>query len=451
MTAPALLAALVLATATPPAASPGPGPLDPFDEAALGIVVWQQAPDVLGARRDLIDTEAARDRTYLLPNPSLTGSWNTIPIGDRPTTNPDGSHVGFWDVPNYGVGLSQLFELGKRGPRQRAAEATRDVSQFGVLDVYLHTYFSVLEALADQAAAAARLAVLERLVTDSQESLRLQRARADKGDIAPLEVDRLEVEHSRLMSSMHEAQADREAAVIGCNNLLGAPCPRFGSEDEARRFLASHTAEALADPESAIAGRPDLQALRAERARLEAELTLARRQAIPDPTASLGFVHDQFVAAGNQPNSFNASLTIPVPIFDHGQTEANRARRRLANNQLAAQTLTAGALRTIAAQRSQLQLLSTRAQLLDQQAVPRARSVVERTEAAFRRGGVAFPDVLLARRAFEELELDRIEVAAATHRASLNLRRVTARLPWPPSVSRNIAPRSPAAAAPSEH
>jgi cobalt-zinc-cadmium efflux system outer membrane protein len=445
-----LLVASLLATAVPPAPA-NPSPIDPFDETALGAAVWQWAPDVLAARRDLIDAEAARDRTYLLPNPTLSGSWNTIPVGDRPTTDQNGHHVGFWDVPNYGVGVSQLFELGKRGPRQRAAEATRDGSQLGVLDVYLHSYFAVLESLADQAAASARLAVLQRLVTDSQESLRLQRARADKGDIAPLEVDRLEVEHSRLMSSMQEAQADREAALIGCNNLLGAPCPRFGSEEEARRFLASHGAEILADPEAAIAARPDLQALRAERARLEAELTLAERQKIPDPTASVAFVHDQFVAAGNQPNSFNASVSIPVPIFDRGQTEATRARRRLANNQLAVQTLTASALRGIMTQRGQLEILSARSQLLEQQAVPRARSVVERTEAAFRRGGVAFPDVLLARRAFEELELDRIEVAAASHRASVNLRRFTARLPWPPSVSRNVVPRSSAAAPASEH
>jgi cobalt-zinc-cadmium efflux system outer membrane protein len=360
--------------------------------------------------------------------------------------------VTFGEVPNYSVGLSQLFELGKRGPRQRAAEATRDGTQLGVLDVYLHAYFSVLESLADQAAAVARVAVLERLVTDSQESLRLQRARADKGDIAPLEVDRLEVEHSRLSSSLHEAQADREGALINCSGLLGAPCPRFASEDDARRFLASHGAGPLADPEAAISARPDIQALRAERARLQAELTLAQRQAIPDPTASVAFVHDQFVAAGNQPNSFNASVSLPLPIFDHGQTDATRARRRLATNQVAMQTLTASALRAIAGQRGQLQILSTRARLLEEQAVPRARSVVERTEAAFRRGGVAFPDVLLARRAFEELELDRIEVAAASHRASLNLRRATANLPWPPNVSRNGTTRSSAPAGPaSEH
>jgi outer membrane protein TolC len=82
-------------------------------------------------------------------------------------------------------------------------------------------------------------------------------------------------------------------------------------------------------------------------------------------------------------------------------------------------------------QREQLSVLAARARLLDGQAVPRARSVVDRTEAAFRRGGLSFPDVLLARRAFEELALDRIEVATASRRASVNLRRAMAILPWP--------------------
>jgi cobalt-zinc-cadmium efflux system outer membrane protein len=425
------LFALVLAStaAAPPAAA---APSDPFDENQLATAIWQFAPDVLAARRDLIDAEAVRDRTTLLPNPTLTATWGTIPLGHR-TGDP---YPGFWDVPNYNVGVSELIEIGKRGPRQRAAEAARAVNQFSVMESYLRTFFGVLETMSDQAAAAARLAVLERLVGDSQESLRLQGARADKGDIAPLEVDRLEVEHSRLLSSMRDAEASREGAVIACSALLGAPCPRFTSEEQARRFLVAHPPAAAADDATAIAGRPDLQALRAERERLLNELTLAQRQAIPDPVASVGYTHDQFVAAGNQANSLNLSVTVPLPFFDRGQTDAVRARRRLATNETTRQSLTATVLRGIADQRRQLQVLSARARLLEEQAVPRARSVVERTEAAFRRGGMAFPDVLLARRAFEELELDRIDVATAVHRAGLNLRRAMAVLPAPPGPPR---------------
>src|SRR5205814_4893164 len=236
-----------------------PAPMDPFDERSLAAAVWQSAPDVLAARRDLIDAEATQAHAHLLPNPTLSGSWNTIPIGSRPTIDPMTNRPVQWsDVPNYSVGVSELIELGKRGPRQRAAAAARAGTQLSVVDVYLHDFFAVLEALADQAAQTARLAVLQRLVTDSQDSLRLQRARADKGDIAPLEVDRLEVEHSRLLSALHDAQSDREGAVLACNALLGAPCPRFAGEDEARRFLSSHGSLPATDSETALAGRPDL-------------------------------------------------------------------------------------------------------------------------------------------------------------------------------------------------
>jgi cobalt-zinc-cadmium efflux system outer membrane protein len=414
---PVLLFLALSPTAVPP-------PSTPFDEAALASVVWQRAPDVLAARRDLIDAEAVRDRTHLLPNPTLTGTWGTIPLGKRT------GDVGFWDVPNYNVGIAELFEIGKRGPRQRAAEAARNVQQLDVHDVYLRTFFAVLEAMSDQAAATARLMVLQRLVNDSQESLRLQRARADKGDIAPLEVDRLEVEHSRLLSSMRDAEATRQGAIITCGGLLGAACPQFASEEEARRFLMGRPAP-TAITQTAIEGRPDIKALGAEKQRLQAELTLAERTVIPDPVASVGYTHDQFVAAGNQSNSLNLSVTIPLPFFDRGQTEAARARSRLANNDITNRSLRETLVRAIADQQRQLGVLEERARDLDQTAVPRARRVVELTEAAFRRGGVGFPEVLLARRAFEELELDRIDVASAAHRAGLNLRRATAALPWP--------------------
>jgi cobalt-zinc-cadmium efflux system outer membrane protein len=459
------LLALVLATTSVDPAPASFRAADPFDENQLATAIWQLAPDVLTARRDLIDVEAVRDRSRLLPNPSLTASWGTIPLGHR-TGDPV---PGFWDVPSYSVGVSQLIELGKRGPRQRAADAARAVSQFSVLDAYLRTFFAVLETLSDQAAAFARRAVLERLVADSRESLRLQGARADKGDLAPLEVDRLEVEHSRLLSSMREAEAASEGAAIACGSLLGARCPRFASDDQAWGFLLGHsvplndsTGADEPSPEAphandaaAVNARPDLQALRAEHERLRAELTLAARQAIPDPVASVGVTHDQFIAAGNQSNSVNLSLTIPVPAFDRGQTEAERARRRLAINETTQQSLIASVSRGIADQRRQLQMLAARARLLGEQAVPRARGVVERTEEAFRRGGMAFPDVLLARRAFEELQLDRIEVATAIHRAGLNLRRLMAALPWPATQPRYAATTTadgpPPIAPPSSH
>ena len=425
----------VLAVSTP-ALQPDVVALDPFDEAGLAAALWRHSPDLLAGREGLIEAEAVRDRSHVLPNPTVAAAWGTIPIGER---NP--SETRFADIPNYAIGISQLFELGKRGPRQRAAEAGARAASLGLLDIYRQSFFALLESLADQASACARRAVLVRLVADSLESLRLQRARSERGDVAALEVDRLEVEHLRLRSAEREAEENQENMVSVCSRILGADCPRFASEEDARRFLFQVRGEMPANEQEIIARRPDLQALRATETRLQAEMVLAGRGKIPDPTASLGYMHDQFQIAGNQANSMTLSLSLPLPVFDHGQVDSARAQRRLDAAVQARVVLSATAVRSITLGRQRLAILESRARLLDEDALPRARSLAERMDAASRKGGTSLIDVLLARRAFEELQLDRIDVATAAFKARHDLRRIAALFPQPASAGGAHSPQ----------
>jgi cobalt-zinc-cadmium efflux system outer membrane protein len=269
-------------------------------------------------------------------------------------------------------------------------------------------------------------------VGDSAESLRLQRERAKRGDVAALEVDRLEVEHLRLLSAAREAEEAQEIAIGACARILGADCPRFADENEARRFLFEGHHDVVVDDEQAVSDRPDLLALDAEQARLRADLVLAGRAKIPDPTASLSYMHDQFEIAGNQANSLVLAVSLPLPVFDHGQVESARAKRRLEAAEQAHRVLSATALRALALARKRLAVLQARARSLDEDALPRARNLAEGMDAASRRGGASLIDVLLARRAFEELQLDRMEVAATAFKARLDIRRNAALYPRPP-------------------
>jgi cobalt-zinc-cadmium efflux system outer membrane protein len=400
---------------------------DPFDEQALAAALWRGGPDVVAARGTVVDAEAAAQRAALFPNPSLNASWGTIPVGRR---NPPG--IRFGDVPNYTVGASQLFEIGKRGPRREAALAGVDEANQTLGELFRERFLDLLRAIGEQASAAGRAEVLARLVEGSEETLRLQKLRAARGDVAGLEVDRLEVEHLRLLSSLGEAHAAMEAAAAGCALLLGSTCPRFGSLEEALRYLGGPATPAV-DDDQAIARRPDLRALEASERRARAEGLLARRQKIPDPTLGAGFTHDQFEAAGNQPNSVSVSVAVPLPVFDRGQPEAARAevRARLAARQR--ETLTQAARLALSADRRRLALLAERARRLDDQAIPMARTTAERLEAAARRGGAALQDVLLARRAMEELQMDLVEVAGQAFSARLDIRRAAGSVPDPQS------------------
>jgi cobalt-zinc-cadmium efflux system outer membrane protein len=405
-------------------------PRDPFDEQELSAALWNGNADVITGRAAVADAQAIELRAGLYPNPSLNATWGTIPVGRR---NPAG--IAFDQVPTYTIGASQLFEIGKRGPRTEAARAGAEEARLGLRQLFRERFLDLLHAIGDQATATGRAAVLARLVEDSDETLRLQRLRVSHGDVAGLEVDRLEVEHLRLLSSLGEARASIEAAAASCALLLGQGCPRFETLQEALRYLGGPP-EGHESDELAIARRPDLLALQASERRARAEGLLASRQTIPDPTVSAGFTHDQFEISGNQPNSFTLSLGFPIPLFDRGQPEAARASTRagLAVQQRA--TLALAARRALEADRRRLAILSERERRLDDQAIPIAKTTATRLEAAARRGGAALQDVLLARRAMEELQLERVEVAGEGFSARLEIRRASGTVPDPPGGSR---------------
>ena len=103
---------------------PGLTPPDYDNDAKLAELVWSRSGDVIDARRTAAVAASKVTRSLLYPNPALDFAWGTIPIG---RTNPSDLEDPLGNVPNYSVGLSELIELGKRGPRQEAAAAEAEV------------------------------------------------------------------------------------------------------------------------------------------------------------------------------------------------------------------------------------------------------------------------------------------------------------------------------------
>src|SRR5262249_21931456 len=82
-----------------------------LDLPALERQVVQRSPAI---QQDLLEHDLARAearQARIIGNPTLDGTWGTIPIGE---TNPAGLDKPLANVPNYGVGLSYTVPLGKR-------------------------------------------------------------------------------------------------------------------------------------------------------------------------------------------------------------------------------------------------------------------------------------------------------------------------------------------------
>ncbi|WP_224361275.1 TolC family protein [Hyalangium versicolor] len=401
------------------------------DPEHLSALLWEHSPDLAVARARVAAAQADVTRAHLLPNPEADLSWNTLPIG--PTNPPGLSRLK--DVPNYNVGLSELIELGKRGPRQNAARAALTATALDTLAALRSRTYEVLDRAAEVAATEVRLAELEALAADAAKLSGLQRARQKHGDTAGLDVDRAMLEEEQLQTSLGEERAHLSDALLSCTRAAGLTCESFGGRDTAAAFLSARLSRAPAPAD--LDARPDLRSLTAQEQSARASLTLARRRWLPDPTVRAGYVRDQFLISGNQRDSLFVGLSVPLTFFDHGQADAAAASASLESARQSRELLRAQAERDVVSLTAQLQAVQERRARLRDQTLPLAEGVVKRLDAAVRAGGAALQDLLLARRSYGELLLRAADLDLTAFHLTVELDRARAAGPSAPSSLRD--------------
>jgi cobalt-zinc-cadmium efflux system outer membrane protein len=388
------------------------------DGASLPELVWQQAPDLHDARVRVALAEAERRKALRLPNPGLDVGLNTIPVGPL---NPVDLKDPYLNVPNVAVGLSLLLELGKRGPRQDAtAEAARSAA-LDALDQVRRRVLDLEDTIGDVASAQVRVAALQGLGTDAQRLADLQAARADKGDTSALDADRARLEVEGTLTAVGEAQELLAATLRQCADIVATPCVPFADVAQANAWLDRHVARA---PDADLEKRNDLRSLEAAIKSARAAQTLAANRWIPDPTVRFGYVRDQFVISGNQQNSFFVGVSLPLPFFEHGQDDAEAARRVAESAELTRTRLIESAHAQLSRLDAEVTTVEARQKRIKEQSLPLAQSVVSRLDAAVTRGAAPLQELLLARRTLAELVL----TAAELDRSVFHLRLARARL-----------------------
>jgi cobalt-zinc-cadmium efflux system outer membrane protein len=356
-------------------------------------------------------------------------SWNTIPLGE---TNPPGLSNRLISIPNYEVMLAQPFEIGKRGPRQRAARHGAEASMWDAADQLRQTWLNFLVVVGRVASSEQRIDALSGLVDGAVKLTELQQRRAEKGDVANLEFERARLDEERLRSSLAEEKQKLAVALTDCARLVGAACVPFGEVDRAHAFFdgaVSRSVDSLEHFRSQLAERPDLKSLAATEEAALATGELARARVWPDPAVRLGFTYDTFVASGNQNKSISVGLSFPLPVFERGQAdraEASAGRwaaRRSRDLALAHADLELPLLLR------QLEELRARRERTRASTLPMAQGIVERIAKAVTAGGAPMQDLLQARRTLGELLADAADLDFATFEIALSLLRAVGTAP----------------------
>lgn len=375
------------------------------DDRAIAEWLKQRHHDVLAAEARIAQARADVGTARLpLQNPQLDVTLGGLQVGAPNALNKP-KPSGFGELYNVGVGITQTIELGKRGPRIESAEIRSEESEKTFLDTLGDRVSVARTAMARVAYLKARMTLLEDNLAGARRVADLQKARFDKGAVSGNDYDRLLLDNISLEADIARSRSDLESALSACSSAMLAQCDAQSAQ------LADVDAAAPLPPNvAALAGdidkRPDVAAARLEGNAAEKDAVLAERRAIPDPSVRVGFTHDQYEVGGSQPNSFQVTLTVPLPIFDHGQHDAAKARAHAMEQRHLANGLANSARSDFAGLLSRKGFLESALRTFDSMAVPKSTGILDATSKAFDQGQVNMTDLLLARRTHLSLVLN---------------------------------------------
>ncbi len=372
-----------------------------------------------GLQVDLLAADVARAdarQARLLGNPVLDATWGTIPIGE---TNPPNLGSPLTSIPSYSVGVSYTFPLGKRGPRQERGNAIAEGATHVAETSARNQALELARILGRVAVTRLRIDGLRSLAAQQRAVIELTRIRLTQGFGTPLDIDRLEIELSRSEQQVLVTEAEEQAGLTACAAYVGAPCKAMTSAEDARALVLAW-AKRASEGTPHVESRPDVRALDAFQRASIAEADLARAQAIPDPTVRLGYTYDQFTVSGNQANSLNVTLSLPVTIFDHGQAQLQAAEARRARLQQQRALTLRSSITRVSALRELLRLQQKRQEAIEK-TLPRARAVLDDLQRAANSRLIPFTDVIQARRTLDELLVEEADSYSDSFQTSVDL------------------------------
>ena len=361
---------------------------------------------IVEASRDRVEAAAAlAQQARVYPNPQLSAALAGISIGRGNLFGGMLGPTGLRQTTNVTVGVGELVEIGKRGPRAAAADArTRAAGEqaIGTLGERLGDAIGTLGKLV-------YVTVRRDVVAANLEAARklrdLEKVRLDHQDLAPVEFERIELDTQEIELQLRRADSDVTTSLAECGVALHAPCASTGLTIEVLDAGAPLPAQ-LPDANGAIANRPARVANRLEAKALGEDAALAEHRKVPDPTLALAYTFDNYEYGGNLPNTLMLSLAFPLPFFDRGDHDAQAARANAHAIEAEEHAALREASGTVAALVAQHQVLTDTLAKLEHDAVPKSTKIIAETRKAFDLGQVRLADLLLVERQHRDLLLE---------------------------------------------
>lgn len=373
----------------------------------------ERNPAVDISRERVNAAEGMHTQAGLLPNPMLTATSENQPF----SAVPGFSFANQTDDYIYGT---QLIELGgKRSRRMAAAQAGAAIAseEAEITSRQLAVRVANDYWIADSGAMVRDLyrgeaAMFGQMIEYSQ-------ARVREGAAAGADLLRIQIESDRLRTTANFAAAEANRSLIALYREMGAgDFPQDVTFTDPIEHLERVDAPAI---DVILRQRPEMRAAEDGLKQAQANLSLERANAIPDPDLMFGYKRwsgfNQFTGL----NTMFFGVKTPIPIFNRnqGKITAADAEFRIAKRNLAAEEI---AIRAEVASANREYLSSREA--LDQimaGMTDRANRNLEITSQAYRIGGTDLIRYIDAERIRIETRVTYLRAIARYHQSVVNL------------------------------
>jgi outer membrane protein, heavy metal efflux system len=278
-------------------------------------------PTLIAAKLNVDELKAEEITAHLRPNPDFTLSADGTQIA--PSRGVWQPFAGTFVSPS----VSYLFE--RRNKRNLRFEVAKEGSQVGAaqqVDSERNLLFNLRSAFVSVLQAKAVLRLAQDNLGYYDKVLKVSRDRFEAGDIAQIDLDRLELQRLQYESDLQTALVNLRTSKINLLALLNDH-RSIDSFDVEGMFDFSESLLSIEDyRKQALDARPDLRAAALTVKQAESSFQLAEANGSTDPTISLWFTHNGSFNNPDALNTLGASLSIPLRVFDRNQGEKLRTK-----------------------------------------------------------------------------------------------------------------------------
>lgn len=351
-------------------------------------------------------------------------------LWDNPEISYDQTGLRSKDEREISIGISQRLDVfGVRQARQKLVSIALESESIRQLAYQSQLKLAVTAAYWRVAQAEWLLKLEQDQVALSANSEQAAKRRLNAGRIAEVEYSRVLVAHQQVLTQLDAAQAGLKEARFQLTRLWGNSQPVFSVTSAAATDVAWPALD-INTLNAALADNPQQRLLQQQQQQAEAALGLAKAQARPQPTVSLGVNQTRASSvagegANGTDNRLTLGVSVPIPVFNRNQgvikaaqalSRISEAQQRYAVSKRDEQ-IQAGLIR--------LNALSSQYQQLQQQQLPLAKSIQQKTLQGFEAGKFSVTEVQQATREYQAIQFNQLQLLTQAWQLSLHMQAVS--------------------------